>query len=254
MNIVKEYLGYISNAKKRHGIHSPFVYDFTDKCLSRNVDENTLKSFKTYKKALKNDPTIINVKDLGAGSKKLSNKRKVKSIYAVSSSGDKYGKLLYKIAAHYQPKNMLELGTSLGVGSLMLASGNPKGQLHTVEACPETLKVATKNLENHQISNITFYNAAFKDYIEQNTTIFDLVFIDGDHKSDRLLELLALLDSYIHDETLIIIDDIRWNIDMFEGWKKIINDNRYNLTIDLFRMGIIAKRKHQQREHFVIRY
>lgn len=254
MNIIKEYLGYYSAAKKRHGIHSPFVYEFTDQCLGKTIVKNELKAFGSYKKALKTNNKIINVKDLGAGSKKLSNKRKVKSIYAVSSSGDKYGKLLYKIAAHYQPKNMLELGTSLGVGSLMLASGNPKGQLHTVEACPETLKVATKNLENHQFYNITFYNAAFKDFIEQNTTIFDLIFIDGDHKSERLLELLVLLDSYIHDETIIIIDDIRWNTDMLEGWKTIISNSRYSLTMDLFRMGIIAKRKHQHKEHFVIQY
>lgn len=254
MNIIKEYLGYLSTAKKRHGIHSPFVYDFTDRCLGIKIDKHLLKTFDSYKNALKTNTKIINVKDLGAGSKKLSSKRSVKSIYAVSSSGNKYGKLLYKIAAHYQPKNMLELGTSLGVGSFMLATGNPGGHLHTVEACPETLNVARKNLKKHQLQNITFYNDTFKDFIAQNTTVFDLVFIDGDHKSDRLHELLALLDSYIHEETLLIIDDIRWSSDMYEGWKRLVSKEEYHLSMDFFRMGILLKREHQQKEHFVIRY
>ena len=66
--------------------------------------------------------------------------------------------------------------------------------------------------------------------------------------------MLDLLAPTLHDETIVIIDDIRWSKDMLEYWKQFKEMERYHLTMDLFRMGIVMKRSHQQKEHFVIKY
>jgi len=251
MNIFWEYICYRWRAKGRHGTHSPFVYDFVDKCLRIPIDEKTQQSFKKYYQSLRTSDAALNITDLGAGSKLLSSERKVRAVAKVSGTHDSYARLLYGIANYYQPKSTLELGTSLGLGTFMIAQGYPDGKLITVEGCPETYKFTHNQLSD--LKNVSFVNSTFTDFLASNSEYFDLVFIDGDHRGARVLQMLDALKDYTHDETLFIIDDIRWSADMLEAWKSLEKNQDYHLTMDLFRMGIIARRPHQEKEHFIIR-
>jgi predicted O-methyltransferase YrrM len=252
MNIVSEYLKYLWLAKGRHGTHSPFVYDFVDNCLRLEIPKSVKSDFRHYFYSLKGSSEVLEIKDLGAGSKRLSNQRKVSAIAKVSGSYGKYANLLYRISNHYQPKQVLELGTSMGLGTFMLAKGNTDARIETVEGCPQTHQFTKKKLEH--LHNVRFINASFEAYLLQYSgPAFDLVFLDGDHRGESVLKLLMLLEPIIHDETIIIIDDIRWSDDMLSMWQQLIDRSSYHLTIDLFRMGIIARRPHQNKEHFIIR-
>lgn len=256
INIVGEYIKYRAIAKQRHGIHSPFVYDFGDKCLRFSIPKTVLRDFMQFKKALRRDNTLIEISDFGAGSKKLSNHRKVKDIARVSGSPDKYAQLLYRLSKHYAPKNILELGTSLGLGTFMLAAGNDKAKITTVEGCPNTFTYTKAHFPKEYRENIQFVNSPFTDFLKNldKETVFDLIFIDGDHRKKSLLEQIALLTPHINDETIIVLDDIRWTKDMFLAWEYFVKHLDFHLTMDLFKMGIILKRTHQQKEHFTIRY
>ena len=106
MNIAVEYIKYRLNAKGRHGIHSPFVYDLLDKCMKTKVSNEDEAILKKVKKFLKNDSRTIEVQDFGVGSKKLGRERKVKQLFKTSSSNGKFGRLMYQIANFYQPKNL----------------------------------------------------------------------------------------------------------------------------------------------------
>lgn len=254
--LVREYIKYCLIAKNRHGIHSPFVYDFNDTCLKLAIPQYEYQVFKELKsKFIKNQDTI-EVTDLGAGSKRLNKQRKISDIAKISGSSEKYGKLLYRLVAHYQPKEVLELGTSLGLGTYMLAAGAENVHVTTVEGCENTYEIARRSFPSSQHVKVDFEHSDFMGYLEnlQKQSPFDLVFIDGDHKSESLFKQLELLKPFMHDETIIVLDDIRWSKDMLKAWNTFVHDSEYHLTIDLFKMGLIMKRSHQEKEHFVIRY
>ena len=67
------------------------------------------------------------------------------------------------------------------------------------------------------------------------------------------MHYLELLTDRIHEQTIIILDDIRWSDSMYDAWKKIMNNPKYHLSIDLFRIGIISLRPGQEKEHFTIK-
>jgi len=252
VNIAIEYIKYLILAKGRHGTHSPFVYEFVNKCLNTNITKKFLlerkKIFKDFKKSKKH----IIFEDFGVGSKRLSSSRKIKEIFKVSSSKGKYGLLLYKLNAHYKFENILELGTSIGIGSFHLHKGYGLSKITTVEGCKETYKVAEKALEGFE--NITLLNKTFLDFLKDSThPVYNLVFIDGHHDGDALMNYLKLLQPYTNDDTLFILDDIRWSESMFTAWNKIIESEEYHVTIDLFRMGITMKRPKQYKEHFILK-
>ena len=254
LKILREYINYKLNAKGRHGVHSPFVYEFVDNCLRKKVPKTVYKRFKSYKKQLNRDNSSLKMNDLGSGSKKLNQQRKIKDIAKVSGTSDKYGKLLFKLVNHYQPKTILELGTSLGIGTFMLAKGNPESKVITVEGCPETSAVAQRMQKEFQIKNIDFVVSDFVSYLKNyKGERLDLIFIDGDHKGSKLLEILNLIDNNIHEETIFLLDDIRWSGDMMHTWNELIASEKYHLSMDLFKMGIIMIRSHQEKEHFKIR-
>jgi predicted O-methyltransferase YrrM len=253
VNLVFEFIKYHLNAKKRHGIHSPFVYDLTDKCFKIELKKSDSEQIENYSQSLISDNTEIRIQDFGAGSRNLGKIREVNQIFRNSSSKGKFGNLLYKLARHYQFKNCLEFGTSLGIGTLNLHLGNPQSKILSIEACPETYRFTQKKLEEFQ--NIELLNQTFDSFLNGvNSDNFDFVFIDGHHDGFALLDYLERLRKNTGPETIFLLDDIRWSKSMFDAWQKIICDENYHLTIDLFRMGLISPRPQQQKEHFVIRY
>ena len=254
MNILVEYINYRFKAKGRHGVHSPFVYSFLNECLSTKIDKKFKNSRKNFFKKLKNDNSIIEISDFGAGSKKLNNNRKISTIFSTSSSKGKYGDLLYRISKFYKPNICLELGTSLGIGSMHLSLANLKSNVITIEACENTYNEALKNISFLDLNNIQLINSTFLEYISKlSTESFDLIFIDGHHDGVALLNYMNELQSYSHNDTIFILDDIRWSKSMLTAWNQIINDEKFHLTIDLFRMGIVMKRNQQEKEHFILK-
>lgn len=256
INLAREVIKYYLKGKRRHGVHSPFVYDFGDNCLSLPLPENIQQEFQALKKSFLQSKDKIKVTDLGAGSKKLNQEREVRRIARISGINRKYGALLYRLVRHYDCKNVLELGTSLGLGTYMLVSGKDNVKVTTIEGCPTTAAYAEKCFPKELKERTQFIVSSFEDYLqnEEEKPIFDLVFIDGDHQSKHLYRQLELLEEHTHNNTLFVLDDIRWSKDMLGAWNTLIKDETHHLTMDLFRMGIIAKRPQQRKEHFVIRY
>lgn len=224
-----------------------------DNCLKIEIDKQFLLTRSLLFQNLHNSTELIDIVDFGAGSKKMGKTRKVSEIFQTSSSKGKYGELLYKIAHHYKPKQVLELGTSLGIGTVHLAKGNPSGTVETVEGCPNTFHVANNNLQFFDIGNVITHNTTFDAYLKHYQKIWNLVFIDGHHDGEALLHYIDILYPHLEDDSLVILDDIRWSAGMLTAWNALLTDSRFHLTIDLFRVGIIAKRHIQAKEHFVIK-
>lgn len=254
VNIFCSYLQYKYNAKGRHGLHSPFVYELMDRCFQQKLPSAYLEVREKYTAAIKNDQRVLSVVDAGAGSKYFDQERKVAQIYRISASKGKYSNLLYRLAAHYEPKNILELGTSLGSGTIALATGNKDAAVHTVEACPQTMAIAAEQFLRLDLQNIHCHAAKFADFLQSYTgEPFDLVFVDGHHDGDALKTYIDILKAHTHDETFFVLDDIRWSQGMKKAYDELINSSDFHVSIDLFRVGILLPRKTQVKEHFVLK-
>ena len=251
MNIVFEYINYRLKAKDLHGVHSPFVYKFMKEAMTIQIEDKYKKELAHYVSIVANNQHEIQVKDYGAKSKKLKSKRTVKQIFRTSSSYGKNALLLYRLSKYFKPNRVLELGTSLGIGTLHLFLGHPEAQITSVEGCPETFSLAQKQLNS---TSIELINQTFYDYIKSlNKEKFDMVFIDGHHEGEALKYYLKLLDKHIHDNTIIILDDIRWSGSMHKSWKILKSNKKFHLSMDFFRMGILIKRPQQQKEDFILK-
>jgi predicted O-methyltransferase YrrM len=130
--------------------------------------------------------------------------------------------------------------------------GYPSGSLITVEGCPETVRFANKTLKD--IPGVQVVNQRFIDFIPTLNPTYraDLVFIDGHHDGEALLGYIDQLLPHSHDETIFIVDDIRWSDCMYKAWQQLKGDHRFHVNIDFFRMGVLVKRPYQEKEAFTL--
>jgi len=243
MKIIFDYLKYIIFSNKNgRKIHSPFLYNFAIKVLK---DSQKNKYFNTFEKLrtnfLKNNQ-VINVLDLGAGSKKNKNSlKKISDIAKFSLSSPKYCRLFYRLVEFSQSKNILELGTSLGITTLYLNNEKIKPNITTIEGDPTIFNFA-KNICNKNNSKIININLDFDSFfckIANEKQKFDLIFIDGNHTKEATLKYFDYSKNIITEKGIIVFDDIRWSKGMFEAWEIIKNSNFNGAVVDIFKMGII---------------
>lgn len=252
----KAYLKFIRCSKNQHGIHSPFVYQLITKCFYHKKKRKAYQLWKQAKKSLLNDKSFIEVEDFGAGSKVFkSNQRQVKKIAARVGSSYKRAKLLNRIVYYFNFKSALELGTSLGLGSLAISLEN-EVQLTTLEACPNTLNRAKQLFEEMNCQDkIKSFNTDFQSYINElpSEQKFDLIFIDGHHNYEATISYFNQLLKHKHNNSVFVFDDIHWSKGMEKAWEEICQSKEVTVSIDTFQWGFVFFRKEQAKEHFTIR-
>ena len=255
---IARYIKYFFNAKTRHSAQAPFIYEFITQVLNMELDNIDCYEIETLRKELCKSEEPIKITDFGAGSHVNDSKiRKIKDVAKNSAKNAKFGKLLYRIIKRYKPKNILELGTSLGVSTLYLAKADTNSRVFTFEGCPETAKIAKLNFEKLSAHNINITVGDFKKTLADKLSKIqniDLAFIDGNHQEKPTIDYFKQCLKYSNNSTIFIFDDIHWSKGMENAWDYIKSHQKTTLTIDLFFVGVVFIKSELSKENFTIRF
>jgi predicted O-methyltransferase YrrM len=264
--LAKKYLNYYFTASngRGHGIHSPFVYDFVRRVLKDTHDFPAYSRIAGLRRQLEENSAILEIEDLGAGSSVSSTRRRsVAELARHAAKSKKLGQLLFRIAYHYQPRTILELGTSLGLSTAYLASGAREAKVFTIEGSAAVAAEAAKNfrwlgLENIEqiVGNFDHTLAGTLDRIGGvDKDVLDLVFIDGNHRLEPTLRYFNSLSGHLSPSAVLVFDDIHWSKEMEQAWEQIKEHPQVLLTVDLFFVGFVFFREEfKTKQHFTIRF
>ena len=258
--LAAKYISYYLKASngRGHGIHSPFTFEFITKVLRDKKEYPAYSAIENRRKDLLSSPQIIEVEDFGAGSSVIPyRKRKVSDIARSSLKSAKYSQLLFRIVKHYQPKNIIELGTSLGTSASYLASATNAG-VHTFEGSENIAAIATETFNDLGLKNIELIKGNFEKTLPAflaNNPAVGLAFIDGNHRKEPTLRYFDWFLKVSDEHTILIFDDIHWSREMEEAWHEIKSNSRVTLTIDLFFIGLVFFSKDiKAKQDFTIRF
>jgi predicted O-methyltransferase YrrM len=241
--MLKGFFKYYFKATTRYRLHSPFVYDFNRNVIEDQRHYYAFDDFKILRSQLSKNTTSIEILDFGAGSRKFNqSKRRIVDILNSSVSTEKQCQFLFRLSNYFRPKNILELGSSLGLSSIALALGNKSSNLITLEGSPEIAKIARDNFKLLNANNIELLEGPFSQNLEtalQKLGTVDMAFIDGHHKKNPTIEYFEKILPFTHSESILIFDDIYWSEEMQVAWHTIKNHPSVSLSIDLFWCGIV---------------
>lgn len=250
---VRAYLRYRRNAVTKHGVHSPFVFDLVTKTLPTDTTDFTTFSAEKWREECIASKESINVQDYGTGQ---SGPRAITAIARRAAKSPKEGRLLYRLVKRFQPKTILELGTSLGISAMYMRAGAPDAKIVTIEGCPETARIAKEGMRKHGIDvdvRVGEFHVTLANILSELKSV-DLVYIDGNHRRAPTLEYFNLIRKYANNDTVFVFDDIHWSLEMEEAWKTIIADKDVHVSCDVFHFGLVFLRREQVKEHFVLRW
>jgi predicted O-methyltransferase YrrM len=207
---------------------------------------------------MRNDSRVINVTDYGTAEGQSNSRRLSVKYIAKNYSSSKYkAGLLYRLSSYFKPAHILELGTSLGIGTTALALGFPQAKISTLEGCPETASVAKENFIFNGLKNIEILTGEFGSSLQnalEKLSSVDMVYIDGNHRSEPTLEYFNSCLKKANTNTVFIFDDIHWSADMETAWDNIKQHAAVTVTVDLFTVGLAFLRAGIIKQHFTLKH
>lgn len=258
---ILRYLSYffISKHYQGHGIHSPFLFSIAKKVIFCKEDKKKYAIINDYVHQLKRNRDELVIIDRGAGSKHLkSKKRRISSIARNGITKKKYGRLISRLVVHLKPINIIELGTSFGVGTIFLYIGKTnESRIFTVEAEESLHKLATEKFKSLTFKSIHAIQGEFDHVLPdlvKNLDSVDLVYVDGNHRKEPTIRYFEWILEKKNDNTVIIFDDINWSSEMKDAWNIIKSNPHVRLSVDLFQLGIVFFRQDLSKEDYVIFY
>jgi predicted O-methyltransferase YrrM len=251
---IRAWVLFYIKAKTRYNIQSVYQHTFVEKVLENRDRFYCFEAIEKSRKACLKEHQNIHVIDHGAGQafQKASATTTVKAIAATSLSPPRKCEILFHLARHLKAKQILELGTSLGISTAYMASADSKSEVHTLEGNPEIASRAKTVFQENALKNIRLITGPFKETLDDvlsDVPEFDLVFVDGHHAKEPTLLYVEKTMAKCHSNAVIVVDDIHWSKDMEEAWCILQKHPRVFLTIDIFYMGFIFLNPALSKEH-----
>jgi predicted O-methyltransferase YrrM len=256
-----QYILYLLRAKDAHGLHSPFVFELYNDIIASDKWYYAFDTIEDYRDSLLTDTTKIQVTDLGAGSKRLHQPEKLVSDIARYSVSQPYVcQLLFKLVDYLQPQTLVELGTSLGINTLYMATPLPTtAHLYTLEGCPAISNIAQKTFDILPTAQKQIHllqgniNDTLPALLKTMPTL-DMVFFDANHAAEPTLQYFDWCLAKAGTHSLFVFDDIYWSKEMTKAWQQICQHPKATVTIDLFQVGLVFFRTEQPKQHFTLKF
>jgi predicted O-methyltransferase YrrM len=254
------FIDFLLHSGNRYRIHSPFLYSFIHEVVRKDNAVEGGERIETIRKECLKSRETIRKTDFGKsvqGKPVVTYDITIKKIAAASLTSPRHARRLNRLAHYLKAENILEIGTSLGITTAYLALSNPGSRVITLEGCPELSRIARGHFSRLGLENAAVIEGRFEDTLGEALKKLgkvDLVYIDGNHRKESLLDYFECCVNYVHNNSVIVCDDIHASEGMKEAWEQIIQRPEVMVSLDFFYSGWIFFRKESSRQHFRLRY
>lgn len=256
--LIYNYLNHFLKATDEHSLQAPFIYDLYKNVIKAEKDFYAYEEIEQLRNGLLKNHKQVNLTNFGAASRILSSdNRKISDIIRTSVSPPKTSKLLFRLINYFKPLNIVELGTSVGLNTLYLASVNSKSQVYTFEGCPQLSSLAKENFGKLNKRNIELITGNIDHTLPgflKKTDKINFSYIDANHQYAPTLQYFDWLLSKSDENTVLVFDDIHWSKEMNQAWEDIRKNSQVGMSIDLFSSGIIILKKFLNKQHYILSY
>lgn len=256
-NRTMAYFRHRMMARNAHALHSPYLFQLYNEVI-KDREERRTEDIERLRRNLMRDHRKIEVEQRTSRNHEALElkERRVCDVARRSSVPAKYGRLLMRLAEYTDADRVLELGTSIGLGTTYLARGS-SGTVTTVDSCASSLEVAKEGLKKTGLSDrVLVRHGKFDELLPSLMKVgeeWGIVVMDGEHNPNEVHDYFNQILPHLHKNSVVIIDDIYRSQSMTAAWDELCRRPEVRQSIDLFRFGLLFFRTQQLREHFRLR-
>lgn len=242
---IRQFLAFYKAADTKFRVHSPFVFELVNAVLEDQRWYYAFRDVEAIRRKMQQSNLVIDVADYGAappGGDAAHRRAPIRQIVQRAASSSRQGQWLFRLAQWLKPQHVLELGTSLGVGTMYLAAAARSATIISMEGSPDCAHIAKANLEILGLhKNVQVQTGPFQENLPaglKSLKTVDFVFFDGHHRADATLQYFEQCLPHVHAQTVLVFDDIYWSTEMTAAWKAIQQHPQVTLTVDFFDLSL----------------
>lgn len=160
------------------------------------------------------------------------NREKIELLKLTKYADLKYAELLFRLINRFNAKNILEIGSGIGINTLYISNHSKQTSIVCIEKNDEKTKKAKSLLANKMD------NLMFKDVLSIKMGEFDAIFWDLNLFPLQSEETLESIISFIKQDGFIVLNHINSNKHNKHVWQKIQKTNKLTMSFDLGSIGI----------------
>jgi predicted O-methyltransferase YrrM len=240
------------NAVDEHSLHSPFFFDLYKNVIKPALLQRGQPSIESLRQKLLSDRRVIHVTELGSGT--AAPIRTIAAIAKTSLSSVRYSSLYAGIIQYFRAKNIVELGTCLGVNTLYLAQ-QKDAIVTTFEGAPQLAELAQLTFEFGGAKNINLIvgniDRTLPAFI-QSARKLDFIFMDANHRYRPTIQYFEQFLIRTTEKTILVMDDIHYSEEMEKAWNEIKHHRLIYGSADLYRCGILFFDPSLNKQHVIL--
>lgn len=161
------------------------------------------------------------------------NKRKIEKARLKKQANLNYAELLFRLMNRFNAKNILEIGSGLGINTLYIGAHSKQASVICVEQDQEKSKIAQSLLAN-KLKNILFTKV-----LPTSENRFDAIVWDLDKYPLNDIDALGTICNTIKTDGFMVVNKINKGKQNKEVWQKTRQLNTATMSFDLGAIGII---------------
>ncbi len=222
--------------RKGFGVHSPFAFDLITKVIEEKSYFYAYHDIRTTQEDFIKHPGKAVYTDRKGKQHAVS----YASLFKQEAISSKKGKLLFRLTNFFKPKEIVQLGTSLGFSSLYLAAYSSDIQVNAIENNESLVPYIKDVIKGND--RIVLHTGSYPTLIPEIMSKIekvDFVFFNLEREYEVNLQLFSLCIEKAHENTVFVMNNIKKCNCTSKLWNEIIHNPKVSVTMDLYSMGII---------------
>ena len=241
--------------RKGFGVHSPFVFNLITKVIEEKASYYCLDDIELIRKQMLYREEMITCPKYWRKGKAYS--QTVGQIVKKLAIKSKHGALLFRLTNYFHPKEILQIGASMGLSTLYLSSYASGLRCRVLENEREFAKISRivyeKGARNPIDLRVGNYQESLSKVLEE-TDKFDFVFFNRPYEQQNNYLLFEMCLSKVHNETVFVFEGIKENGQIRKFWQTVCRCPEVTVTIDLYSMGIVFFNKKLHKRDYIVYY
>lgn len=235
------------------GIHSPFVYNLITKVIEIPCEYYRYYDIELIRKELLFRDTPLAYPDR----KKVMQVKKSPLGFVVKREaiGPKDGALLFRLTNYLKPKNILQIGTNMGISTLYLTTYAPNLNCISLENIPQFASVIQISFEKGARCPIDLRVGNYRITLPEALVKMphpDFVFFNTRYEQTDNEWIFETCLKQITDKTIFVFCGIRANTSMRSLWRRVCDCTEVSVSMDLHTMGIAFFDKKLHKKNYIV--